>query len=44
MGNGVATMQTMMVSEVLGIRPERSKKLFESDSDACAFNLGDYLK
>jgi len=41
MGNGVATMQTMMVSEVLGIRPE-DVETFESDSDACAFNLGDY--
>lgn len=41
MGNGVATMQTMMVSEVLGIRPE-DVETYEADTDACAFNLGDY--
>ncbi|WP_315166388.1 xanthine dehydrogenase family protein molybdopterin-binding subunit [Metaclostridioides mangenotii] len=41
MGNGVATMQTMMVSEVLGIRPE-DVETYEADTDACTFNLGDY--
>ena len=41
MGNGVATMHTMMVSEVLGIRPE-DVETYEADTDACTFNLGDY--
>ena len=41
MGNGAATMQVMMVSEVLGITPDKVETL-ESDTDACAFNLGDY--
>lgn len=41
MGNGSATMQTMMVAEVLGIKPEDIETL-EADTDACAFNLGDY--
>lgn len=41
MGNGSATMQTMMVAEVLGITPDRVETL-ESDTDACAWNLGDY--
>lgn len=41
MGNGVVTMQTMMVAEVLGITPDKVDT-FETDTDACTFNLGDY--
>lgn len=41
MGNGSATMQTQMVAEVLGITPDKVETL-EADTDACAWNLGDY--
>lgn len=41
MGNGSATMQTLMVAEILGITPDRVETL-EADTDACAWNLGDY--
>ncbi|MEI7885661.1 MAG: molybdopterin cofactor-binding domain-containing protein [Clostridia bacterium] len=41
MGNGSTTMQTMMVAEVLGIQACDVETL-EADTDACAWNLGDY--
>ncbi len=41
MGNGTVTMQTQMIAEVLGITPDKVET-FETDTDACAWNLGDY--
>lgn len=41
MGNGTVTMQTQMIAEVLGVTPDKIET-FETDTDACAWNLGDY--
>lgn len=41
MGNGTMTMQCQMVAEVLGLTPDKIET-FETDTDACAWNLGDY--
>ena len=41
MGNGSVTAQIQLVAEVLGITPD-SVETLEADTDACAWNLGDY--
>lgn len=41
MGNGPVTMQTLMVADVLGIRPEDVEAV-EADTDLVPYNLADY--
>jgi CO/xanthine dehydrogenase Mo-binding subunit len=41
MGNGSVTLQTMIIADVLGIRPENIE-VIEADTDLIPYNLADY--
>lgn len=41
MGNGAVTLQVQLVSEILGISPERIECV-QADTDATMWNMGDY--